>query len=151
MNKAELFFRAIHKSVESKEKRGRGRPAKETVQDKTKAHGGYEGTTKKMIMPIDFNSRGESFIAELVFTNTYDLASKIQVYNEVAEIYPNKLKRESDKQVVPLSAFLYKLVFNEEQYQEMEEFREAMRDQLSFDKSEIKLLKEFSTTHEETV
>lgn len=147
MNKAELFFRAIEKATEEKPK-GRGRPSKNAPVDKTKIHGGFENNTKKVIIPVDFSSKGQLFVADLVFANTFDPESNTQTLTETAEVYSNKYKKESDKQVIPLAAFLYNLVFSQEQYEEFEEFREELRKQIAFDKNEVKTLKQLSAVAE---
>ena len=123
MDKGQLFFRALTNSL-----------------DKGKATGSFEGSSKRLVIPVDFNVQGDLTVADLVFEVTYDKLTGEQQLKELAEVYPNKLKKEDAKSTMELNSFLYNMDLDKDQKNEFESAREALKKQISFGKREINRL-----------
>lgn len=124
MNKVDLLFRAIHKAI-----------------DGELATGGFKDNVKFMSIPVQFNSEGELNVLDLNFTTTLNIHTGEFSTVEQVVFYMDAKRNKEDAVTMEIGSFLYMMRLNDEQFNEMEGFREQMRKELSFGKRELNNLR----------
>jgi len=126
MNKGELFFRSLVKSLEA---------------EKITSSLDLENSRRDIKIPVEFNSKGELVVANLVFKVEANLDNFSQVVSESVEVFPNKFRKEDEKTSMEMDSFLYKMRLTEEQSDEFEQMRVELRKKIMFGKRELNNLK----------
>ena len=126
MNKGELFFRSLVKSLEA---------------EKITSSLDLENSRRDIKIPVEFNSKGELVVANLVFKVEANLDNFSQVVSESVEVFPNKFRKEDEKTSMEMDSFLYKMRLTEEQVDEFEQMRVELRKKIMFGKRELNNLR----------
>lgn len=126
MNKGELFFRSLVKSLEA---------------EKITSSLDLENSRRDIKIPVEFNSKGELVVANLVFKVEANLDNFSQVVSESVEVFPNKFRKEDEKTSMEMDSFLYKMRLTEEQADEFEQMRVELRKKIMFGKRELNNLR----------
>jgi hypothetical protein len=128
MNKGELFFRSLIKSLE-------GEKIKSTL----------DNNKRDIKIPVEFNSKGEIVVANIVFKVEASMDNLSQVVSECVEVYPNKFRKEDEKNTIEMDSFLYRMRLTDDQADEFEQVRAELRKKIMFGKRELNHLKKASS------